>query len=298
MAQKITAEELDKLIRKNIQSKGLSGDISEEKIAEIKKKIKEQAEKTHENFSLNEVDEEPETVVDISEVPQETPGAIPSAVEKSTQENVESVELAKKEGELEEKEKQVSEKEVQLNNKEEELQQKQEELSYKPQLPAILEGIGVENMFVFSENELSLGAEALKDAKLRLCSEPDIKKSMHDIWLENGKTKSEVYLVNFEKIGEMTFDPFQGTANFEAKKDTIESEQLPAEDITAMEKAMESQNPTEPMIDAVEPIKDVVMQPSSNMGLDTVNVEAVLEKKIEEILKNYFLNQAVYDQNK
>jgi hypothetical protein len=45
------------------------------------------------------------------------------------------------------------------------------------------------------------------------------------------------------------------------------------------------------MSDAVEPIKDVTLPLSQDMGLDTVNMHSAIDKKIEDILRNYLTNK-------
>lgn len=289
MSDKITSKDLEKLIRLNIRNKGLSTDISEEKIAEIKEKIKQEINKdkpksnpvTLQNEAPNQ-----NQVVDISTNP---PSALPSPVQKSTEENVQAVNLAQKEGEISAKEQEIAKKEGELNAREQQLKQKEQEASYKPQLPSVLENIGAEKMFVFSRNEISLGAEALTNTVFRLCANPDEKKSVHDVWIAEGKTQYEIYLVHFEKIGNMTFDPFQGTTNFDdIKTENVQNQNIPQEDKNQEQKALDSQRVADPLFDSIEPVKDVTLEPSTSMGLDTVNVENVINKKIEEIIGNYF----------
>src|ERR1035437_5849697 len=206
MSHKINSSEIDSLIEKNIKEKGLVGDITLEKLSEIKEKIKSQL-KSEQAKSITVVNEQvppaQAPIVTPNITPAQTPTNAPEAIAQTVTVNKDAVELAKREGELEQKEKDISNREASVANKESELQRKQDELSYKPQIPAVLEGIGNEKLFVFNEDELSLGAEALSNASFRLISNPDLKKSMVELWATEGKKGADVCLVKFEKIGEI-----------------------------------------------------------------------------------------------
>jgi hypothetical protein len=264
----ISMEELDKMIRGKIKTQGLSADISEEKVNEIKNKIKEAALSKNNFESIAKVE------------PGDT-----AAVLQSTIENEKSVEIAKKEGELEQALKDLKEKEEELRKKEEELRKKEEELSYKPQLPEFLDKVNPEEFIIFSPNEISFGAEGLSNIKFRLKSNPDDKKTMHEIWLDYGKKSADVYMIKLEKFGKISFNPFNGTSVFEEKR--FEVTDTPEEG--AENKAVESQEPKEEMIDAIEPIKDVALPMTDDMGLSTIDVEKLVKDKVMDILKNYII---------
>ena len=282
MALKITSEELDKMIRNNIAKRGLSSDIGEDTLEELKNKIKEAV--NQQNSDKQAKVQEPEQVIDISKSPTATPGEIPAVIQSSTEENIKEVELARKEGEISEKEKELEKKSLELNEKEIELNQKEEELSYKPELPKKLTSLDSEKLFIFNENELSLGQESLSYARFRLCDFPDLKKAMKDIWYEDGKTKADVFIAKFEKIGEIVFDPFKGTSNFEERKETDETTNLPEEVKQAEKKAIETQTDITPMFqNVIEPIK------VQNINLlQGDSIEKLVEKKIEDILNRKF----------
>lgn len=293
MSDKINSSQLEALIRTKIKEKGLSNDIDESKIIEIKDKIKQQLRKPKEDSQS--LQEEVPTIPN-EEITNITPAqnteTAPQAIAQTVTVNKDAVELAKKEGELEQKEKDISEKEANLANKTAELQRKQDELSYKPQIPAILEGIGNETLFIFNENEISLGAEALANTKLRLMSNPDDKKSMIELWATEGKKGADLFLVKFEKIGEITFNPFEGTSKFERKP--IENGQTPINipiDGLTPEQAQASQEATEPIIDAIEPKSDVTLALSDDMGLKSADIENLLKNRLDDIIKNYFLEK-------
>lgn len=283
---KITSREIEEMIRNKMKEKGLpETEINEELINTIKNKI------INTTNTKKTDDVEKDVTVDVSaNTPTETPGEIPDIISTTTIKDPKSQELAKKEGSLEEKEHELENKENELKQKEHEigirkaeLKQKEEELSYVPELPKIFDKIGPEKMFVFNMNEISVGGEKLSQTPLRLVVNPDEKKSMNNIWLEKGKRSAEVYMAKFEKIGKIVFDPFEGTSKFEEKKFEIEQ---PQED---------TQNQVEetpmPMIDAIEPIKDVTKPLNNDMGLKAVDVQQMLKDKIEEILKGYFINK-------
>ena len=294
MSHKINSSEIDSLIEKKIREKGLVGDITLEKLSEIKEKIISQLKKPELVIPVNEqvppavTPEVPET----APTPVQTLPGTPEAITQTVSVSKDAVELAKKEGELEQKEKEISNREATVANKESELQRKQDELSYKPQIPAVLESVGNEQFFIFNENELSLGAEALSSANFRLMSNPDLKKSMIEIWATDGKKNADVFLVKFEKIGEVSFDPFQGTSKFEKKP--FEAGQTPSdvpiEGLTP-EDAMASQEATEPMQDSIEPVSNVTLAPSADMGLNSIDMENLLKSRLDDIIKDYFLQK-------
>lgn len=88
----------------------------------------------------------------------------------------------------------------------------------EPQLPSFIEKAEPAQVFVFDQNELSLGGENMANKTFRLMSNPDEKKSMHEMWIEEGKIRADVYIVKFEKLGEIKFNPFNTTARLEEKK--------------------------------------------------------------------------------
>lgn len=89
---------------------------------------------------------------------------------------------------------------------------------YKPELPSFIDKIEPAKIIVFSQNELSEGGENLTKKPLRTFEDPDIKRSMHEFWLDNGQKKAEVYMAKLEKIGELEYDYANGTTKFVEKR--------------------------------------------------------------------------------
>jgi hypothetical protein len=290
MSDKITQTELDELIKRKIKEKGLSNDIGEDKISEIKNKISLILKKPElsEDVPANNQPTQPVVAQTNVEVPQNTINS-PESITQTTSVSKEAVELAKREGELEEKERDFAQKQSELTLKEKELLEKEQALEYKPQIPAVLEGIGNEKLFVFDENELSLGAEALSNTPFRLMSNPDNKRSMMELWATEGKRGAEIYQVKFEKLGEIIFNPFEGTSNF-AKKPIEDGKtplDVPAEGLTP-EDAQASQEPTQPMVDSVEPMTNATLPLSNDMGLNSVDLEDIIKTRIDSIIMSHF----------
>lgn len=90
--------------------------------------------------------------------------------------------------------------------------------AYTPELPEFMNNIEPGKVIIFSQNELSEGGENLSNKPLRTFENPDQKKSMHDLWMENGKRKAEVYIAKLEKIGELEFNYANGTTQFVEKR--------------------------------------------------------------------------------
>lgn len=297
MSDKINSAELENLIKSKIREKGLANDISDEKIAEIKNSIKKQLQHT-EISEAAPVTPAPTTPVVSNPVQQITPAPAsitpnaPNAITQTTSVSKDAVDLAKREGELEQREREFAQKQSELTVKEKEIEEKAQALSYKPQIPVVLEGIGNEKLFVFDKNELSLGQEALANVPFRLLSNPDDKKSMIELWTTEAKKGADIYVVHFDKVGEIIFDPFKGTANYVEKpfEDGEQPKEVPADGLTP-EQAMASQEPLEPLSDSIPAKTDVTMEPSNDMGLNNVDLEQILKDRIDHLIKDYFLTK-------
>lgn len=90
-------------------------------------------------------------------------------------------------------------------------------MGYTPELPEILKKAEPSELFVFQYNDIGESGENLTHKPLRLMDDPDVKKSMNDLWVEQGKTKAKVYVAKFEEIGEITFNYANGTSSFAEK---------------------------------------------------------------------------------
>lgn len=90
--------------------------------------------------------------------------------------------------------------------------------AYEPTLPSFMDKIEPAKVIVFDMNELSEGGENLSHKPLRTFENPDVKKSMNDLWIEEGKRKADVYIVKLEKIGSLDFNYGNGTTRFEEKR--------------------------------------------------------------------------------
>ena len=299
MEKQMSLAQLEALIRKNINDKGLMKDISEEKIIEIKNKIRSKMRIPSMNFfamdmSNDSVDGGGDSGV-MEEQPQEFGAGddveLPVQVDKtpaiqSTVSNQQNMDSAKKEGELTAREQMLSQKEEELRQKEAMLNQKAQELAYKPELPSFIQKAEPEKIFVFNTNELSLGSESLMRQPYHLVDNPNEQKSLHDLWLEQGKTKAEVYQVEFKKIGDMEFRPLDGICKFEHMTPQIPTD-IPQDDRDSVAQAILSQTPTEPMEDSIEPIKDVTLPLAQDMGLQAPDVAAVMQDVIDKALRSY-----------
>lgn len=90
--------------------------------------------------------------------------------------------------------------------------------SYEPALPSFMDKIEPAKVIVFDMNELSEGGENLSHKPLRTFENPDVKKSMNDLWIDEGKRKADVYIVKLEKIGCLDFNYANGTTRFDEKR--------------------------------------------------------------------------------
>lgn len=292
MEKKITMGQIEAMIRKNIKDNGLMTDISEEKIAEIKGKIKNKLRLPGANFfaldfGVDGIEEDMNPGDDVK-LPVQTVDT--PAVIQSTVADEESIDNAKKEGELETREQYLARKEEELRKKEAELQQKESELKYQPQIPSFVEKAEPEQLFVFNTNELSYGPETLLRMPYHSVQNPEEKVTMEQLWLKKGKVRSEIFQVEFKKIGEMVFSPMNGICKFENITPEIPKD-IPSEDRDSVAQAFLSQQPIEPMEDAVLPVTNVSLPMTNDMGLASVDVASVMQNVIEKALKNYLDNK-------
>lgn len=88
---------------------------------------------------------------------------------------------------------------------------------YMPELPTMLQKAEPSELFVFRYNDVVNNSENLSNKPMRLMDEPDVMKSMRDMWIEHGKTRAKVYVAKFEEIGEIKFDYSNGTSKFTEK---------------------------------------------------------------------------------
>jgi len=154
--------------------------------------------------------------------------------------------------------------------------------AYTPELPEFMNNIEPGKVIVFSQNELSEGGENLSNKPLRTYENPDLRKSMHDLWMENGKRKADVYIAKLEKIGTLEFNYANGTTQF------VENRFEP--DFEAQAKYKE--NPY--MADNAGPAKpgalDINGQPNiMAQGISSIDMERVVGDIVKNILQNYFL---------
>lgn len=88
------------------------------------------------------------------------------------------------------------------------------EMGYTPELPEMLKKAAPGELFVFQYNDIGESGENLSYKPMRLMSDPDVKKSMQDLWVQEGKTRAKVYVAKFEEIGEIQFNYTSGTSSF------------------------------------------------------------------------------------
>jgi len=90
-------------------------------------------------------------------------------------------------------------------------------MGYTPELPEMLQKAAPGELFVFRYNDVGESGENLSNKPMRLMDDPDVKKSMHDLWIQEGKTKAKVFVAKFEEMGEIDFNYADGTSKFTEK---------------------------------------------------------------------------------
>jgi len=90
-------------------------------------------------------------------------------------------------------------------------------VGYTPELPEVLKKAEPAELFVFQYNDVGESGENLSYKPLRLMDDPDVKKSMQDLWVQEGKTRAKIYVAKFEEMGEIEFNYANGTSSFTEK---------------------------------------------------------------------------------
>jgi hypothetical protein len=308
--EKITSSELTDMIKQKFIDKGVSAEeISQEILKDITSKIKEEVNKDipEEQNSENDDSENIKTINNVDNAYKEF---VDDSDDDGNDGNNEKDELSTKEILL-------RQKEEELARKEEELARREEELRYKPEMPVDMEDKGCEQLFIFDENQISVGSEKLSNTEFNKKNNPEEKTTIKDLWLNDGKKEVELYKVKFEKIGCIKFNPFEGISTFEEKSSESENVNSPL-DLEAQKKAIEdnsnhidnedirivdldgeSEIEITNMKDSIEPVKDVsnplIKTSDINSDLERNNEnnnylvdDNALESKIENIIKKYF----------
>lgn len=262
--EKINVSELEEMIRSKFVEKGASEEeIKEEVVKSITEKIKN---KSKEEVQSDEsVDNQDVVDVDISK-PKDVEGKIPAAITSSVETSDNSEEILSKELALKIKEEELTKREEDLNQRESSLKSIEKESEYEPELPEQIEEIEPEKLFIFDENNISVSGEKLSTLEMNLLRSPEEKTNMRSMWLKDAVKDVDLYVANFEKIGKIEFDPFEGTAEFK----NIESEEV--EEIDSEDIKLDMQGN---MKDSIEPI--------SNVTQATINESVEFNPKSEQL---------------
>jgi hypothetical protein len=141
--------------------------------------------------------------------------------------------------------------------------------TYEPELPSFMNKIEPAKIIVFDMNELSEGGENLSHKPLRTFENPDVKKSMNEFWIEDGKRKAEVYMVKLEKIGDLEFNYSNGTTRFDEKRFDP--------DFAIQAKYRENPYAADDAIKSVESQSNVMNQISTAVDLENVVKNIVMD---------------------
>ena len=83
---------------------------------------------------------------------------------------------------------------------------------YTPELPDMLKHVKPAQLVVMELNDIEQNGENLASKPMRMMDNIDLKKSMLDLWKEEGMSKADVFVMKYEKAGEINFDYASGTA--------------------------------------------------------------------------------------
>lgn len=280
MKRKISIEEIEEIIKNKLNQKGVLNVVGDDKISEIKNKIKDILENGKKLEEQEGVELEKKN---ITPVQTSNPN-----ITVQTTEDEQKTDIIKKEKELEIKQNDLIKREIELEEKERQLKAKEMELSYKPELPTIIKNINPGEIIIFSENELSFSNENLSQKEFRMKSNPDEKNSIRSLWLLSGITKSDIYKVELKKIGQLNFDPYDGNTSYEKNIDLIDLSNSQENDSNNhnVEDAIKSQFPEKEMLDSIEPIKDVTLPIMNKSDLQKQDFENNFKDVITKIVSD------------
>lgn len=306
MKKNFSISDIENLIINKFREKDALSFMTNDVINDITNKVKLQLQsKINSNSKLDEIEE---TMPDNEEKNQKIQVNTPQTnnnpnISVQTTIDPEKEEIIKKEAELDIKEQELEQKQQELINQEINFEIQKSQLEYKPELPKALSSINPENsLIVFNNGELSLGGAALSNKKFHLKNNPDEKKSMHEFWIDNANTQSEVYLVELKKIGNLIFDPFQGTTVFQGTTEIITPEDLKNsnEDNAGLnpEDAVLSQIPTpeNQTLDSIQPLTDVSMPMFNSDDFKNQELENSVRSIVEKIMQDELNKRNIFQQ--
>jgi len=146
---------------------------------------------------------------------------------------------------------------------------------YTPELPDMLKHVKPAKLVAMELSELENGGELLASKPFRTLDDIDVQKSMMDLWKEEGCTKAEVYIIKYEKAGEMAFDYTNGTSVFIPTPS--EPEAVNAEPYK--ENPYSEENPNEP-----NKFKEPSTKEIENYVRTSVDVEDIVKRVALELM--------------
>lgn len=163
-------------------------------------------------------------------------------------------------------------------------------MGFTPEIPEPLKKAAPAELFVFQYNDIGESGENLSYKPMRLMDDPDVKKSMHDLWLDEAKTRAKVFVAKFEEIGEIEYNYADGTSKFVEKSSTPDYEGGPSykENPYAAESLPQIDEPTQDNLETY--IK-------SSVDLEKVVHDIVMKVIKDSLLTNSerAVNEDIYD---
>lgn len=194
-------------------------------------------------------------------------------------------------------------------------------MGYTPELPNVLKKAEPAQVFVFQYSDLNKSGENLSFKPLRVMDDPDVQMSMNDLWIKEGKTKADVYVAKFERIGEINFSYVDGVSKFiergsepdysggnTYKENPYEAASVPQID---SETKAELETYIKSSVDLEKVVHDIVMnvlktslttpselsKPEMSYGLDTADTDLPAINEGEEIELNITMKDIVENES-
>jgi hypothetical protein len=100
------------------------------------------------------------------------------------------------------------------------------EVSNKPAIPYEIQNKAPIKLFVFQESELVQNGEGLAIKNFATVNDPNVQKNMSQVWLDEANLKAEMYLVKFEKIGNINYDFTSNSATLSREQNPVVQQEV------------------------------------------------------------------------
>lgn len=158
--------------------------------------------------------------------------------------------------------------------------------AFTPELPQVLKDMEPAKLVVMELGDIIENGENLSNKPFRSMDNIDMKMSMMDAWKNEGRTKAEIYIIKYERAGDMTYDYANGTAVFVP----VSSSEAVTIDASFKNNPYKDANPNGPS-NVVGPTEEEI----ETYVKTSVNVEDIVKKVAMEMMAKAHEEQTKLD---